>query len=257
MSTAANSGPQKRPGGRRVLFVDPPSVVQEQMIHFLVTAQYEAGIVKDPRRIQQVLRAFPQAIVYFNIDTRLPPTALEQIITGVINTQQQHGAEVGILSYNENKELAQRYLMEIGATAGYITLHLGFEKSARIIVRALEAAGARGDRRFVRVKAPTGKATMHVNLGESSVEGHILDISEAGAACLLKSDFGVNTYFDDIQLRLWGSITRTSGTIKGNRSTPQGTVSVIMFDEMSDSTVRGKLYGFVKRVMQNEIDALT
>lgn len=256
MSEPSPTAAQKRPGGRRVLFVDPPSVVQEQMIHFLVTAQYEAAIVRDPRYIQPVLRKFSRSIVYFNIDTRLPPNALEQIVRGVINTQSQHGAEVGILSYNENKDLAEHYLMEVGTTAGYITLYLGFEKSARILIKALEAAEARGDRKFVRVKAPTGKASMNINTGSSRVEGQILDISEAGAACLLGDDFSVGTYFDDIQLRLWGGLARTSGTIRGTRATPHGTVSVVMFDPFTESGIRGKLYAFLKRVMQYEIDAL-
>ncbi len=247
---------ERRPGGRRVLFVDPPSVIQEQMIHFLVTAQYEAGVVKDPRNVQPVLRAFPGSIVYFNIDTRLPPNAMEQIVQGVVNTQSQHGAEVGILSYNENPEMAQRYLMDIGATCGYITLHIGFEKSARIIIRALDAVEARGERRFVRVKAPVGKAALGINMGESAVDGQILDISEAGAACLLKDDFGIGTYFADIQLRLWGSLTKVSGTIRGTRSTPQGMVSVIMFDSITDGNVRKKIYEFAKRVMQAEIDKI-
>ena len=55
------------------------------MIHFLVTAQYEAAIVKDHRRINAVLRAFPESVVYFNIDSRLPPAVLEQIVRAVIN----------------------------------------------------------------------------------------------------------------------------------------------------------------------------
>jgi len=243
-----------RPGGRRVLFVDPPSVIQEQMIHFLVTAQYEAGVVKDIRTIPKVLNAFPQSVVYFNLDSRLPPETLEQIVQDVINTKNQHGAEVGILSYNENRELAQHYLMEIGTTGGYLTLHIGFAKSARIIMRALDAVEARGDRKFVRVKAPPDKATLNINLGERSVVGQIVDISEAGTACLLKEEYSVGTYFNDIQLRLWGSVTQTSGTLRGTRSTSRGTVSVIMFDPITDSKAREKLYGFIKRVMQNEID---
>jgi hypothetical protein len=256
VSDAVETGPQQRPGGRRVLFVDPPSVIEEQMIHFLVAAQYETAVVPDPRKIQPVLRKFPRSVVYFNIDTRLPPSALEQIVRGVKNTEAQHGAEIGILSYNNNQELAEKYLMELGITAGYITLHIGFEKSARIIIRALEAAQARGERKFVRVKVPTGKASLNINTGSSTVEGQILDISEAGAACILKTDYGVGTHFNDIQLRLWGNLARTSGTIRGERTSPQGKVSVIMFDQFSDSAARGKLYRFLRRVMQHEVEML-
>lgn len=256
MSDSETQQPNRRPGGRRVLFVDPPSVIQDQMIHFLVAAQYEAGIVGDPRRVIPVLRKYPRSIVYFNVDSRFPAQALEQVVRGVIDTQESHGAEVGILSYNENREAAQKYLMEYGASGGYITLHLGFEKSARVIVRALEAAEARGERKFVRVKAPVGKASLNINTGQDPVHGEILDLSEAGIACRLRGDYGVGTYFQDIQLRLWGSLAKVSGTIRGNRESPHGRVSVIMLDPISDSTSRGKIYGFIKRVMQHEIDSI-
>lgn len=113
------------------------------MIQFLVTAQYEAAVIRDHRKVNPVLNAFPGSVVYFNIDTRLPPEALEQIIRAVIAGAPNHGAEVGILSYNPNPDLARHYLMEIGVTCGYVILELGFQKSARIVIKALEAAQAR------------------------------------------------------------------------------------------------------------------
>lgn len=245
-----------RPGGRRVLFVNPPSVVQEQMIHFLVTAQYEAAIIKDHRRINAVLNAFPNSVVYFNIDSRLPPGALEQIVRAVINGKPQHGAEVGILSYNPNPEMAERYLMELGATCGYVILELGFQKSARIVIKALEAAEARGERRFVRVRVPAGKGSLQFSLGTGSYTGAILDISEAGMAASVAVEMSPGTILPDIQLRLWGSIVSIGGTVRGSRQSPAGLVYVIMFDEISDSRARQKIYQFLRRVMQYEVDQL-
>ena len=257
MSAPDTRRPTGRPYGRRVIFVDPPSVVQDQMIHFLVTAQYEAGLVGNPRRVLPVLRRFSRALVYFNIDSRLPAKMLEQVIHSVIDTRESHGAEIGILSYNENKEAARKYLIDYGASAGYITLHLGFEKSARTIVRALEAAEARGERMFVRVNSSVGEASLNINTGQDALQGDILDLSEAGIACLLKGDCGVGTYFQDIRLRLWGSLARVSGTIRSQRGSPHGRVSVIMLDPISDSSTRRTFYGFIKRVIQHEIDSIS
>lgn len=256
MSNEGGSGRPFRPSGRRVLFVDPPSVIQEHMIHFLVTAQYEAGVVRDHRAVHAVLRKYPNSIVYFNLDTRMPPGALEQIIRAVIAGSSHHGADVGILSYNENKELARHYLMDVGVTLGYITLGLGFEKSARIIIKALEASEARGDRRYVRVKAPTNKALLNLKSDSGTVNGRILDISEAGMACTLSAEYSKGTYLENIQLQLWGNLATVNGTIEGTRETPTGRIYVVMFDPISESKTRGKIYSFLKRVMQHEIDAV-
>ena len=252
------SGRSTRPGGRRVLFVDPPSVVQEHMVHFLVTAQYEAAIIKDHRVVQAVLSRFPKSVVYFNGDSRLGHGSLDQIIRAVIGGRDRHGADVGVLSYNESKDMAQHYLMDMGVTCGYITLNIGFEKSARIIMKALEAAEARGDRKYVRVTVPTGRGKFNVNLNarEKTIAGTIFDISEVGMACRLVEDFPNGTVFPDVQLQLWGSLCRVSGTVAGKRDTPDGPVTVMMFDPITESSTRGKIYAFLKRVMQHEVDAV-
>lgn len=244
-------------GGRKVLFVDPPSVVQEQMIHFLVTAQYEAAIVKDPRRVVPVLAKFPCSIVYFNLDSRFPPNELEQIVRTLVSNRSRYQAEVGVLSYNSNPEAAKTYLMDIGASCGYVTLSLGFKQSARIIVRALEAAEARGQRRFVRVKAPAGRASLNVSSDGGYIGGTIIDLSIAGIACTLDQAFEKGTELDDLQLQLWGVRVKVSGTVAGVRQEGGRRVTVILFESISDSGTREKLYAFITRVMQFEVDQVS
>lgn len=243
--------------GRRVLFVDPPSVIQEQMIQFLVTAQHEAAIVGDPRKIMPVIRRISGAIVYFNIDSRLPPGALEQIVRGVINTRSEHGADVGILSYNENSELAHKYLMDLGVTCGYVVLSLGFEKSARIVLKALAAAEAQGKRKYVRVKPPRGKASLNIVCTDGYIEGQIVDISAVGVAASLDREVSVGTELENVQLKLWGTLLTLSARVAGTRTTPYGKIHVLMYEEITDSARRGKIYAFLKRVMQHEVDELS
>ncbi len=240
--------------GRKVFFVDPPSVVEDQMIHFLVTAQYEVAVVKNPRSITRVLTRFPCSIVYFNLDSRFPAEELEHVVRSIVGANKQLNTDVGVLSYNENPDSARLYLMEIGATCGYVTLSLGFKQSARIIVRALEAAEARGKRRFVRVKPPSGRASLNVGLDGSYVAGRIIDLSIAGAACTLEREFTAGSMLDDIQLQLWGTLARVSGKIAGVRGSGPTATSVIVFDEIQHSSMREKIYGFLTRVMQHEVD---
>lgn len=240
--------------GRRVLFVDPPSVIEEQMIQFLVAAQFEAAIVKDPAALLRVLQKFPGAVVYFNLDSRMKPEELERLVAGVVGTREKHGAEVGILSYNENKEAARRYLMELGATCGYVVLQLGFRQSAQIVVRALEAVEAKGQRKFVRVKTPTGRAKLNVTVGGVQVNGQIIDLSIAGLACSIPKNLPKGTRLDDIQLQLWGTFARVSGVVAGVRGSTAASLTVVMFAPITDGPTKAKIYEFQKRVMQAEVD---
>ncbi len=244
-----------RSAGRKVLFVDPPSVIEDQMIQFLITAQYEAAVVKDIARLQPLLKKDPDAVIYFNLDSRTGREEQERIMTEILTSKEQNNYVVGILSYDKNEEIAQKYLMELGASGGYITLDLGFKKSAQILMMALDAAEAKGDRQFVRVKVPKGKGALNIETGSEKYEGEIIDISVAGMACTITGSFPTGTYLQSIQLRLWGQLIRISGTVAGSRGTAGGAVWVVMFDADLDPETRSKINLFLKRVMQFEVES--
>ncbi len=243
-------------GGRRVFFLYPPSVIEDSMIQFLITAQYEAAIIKDHRSLMPVIKKFPNSIIFCNLDAKMDENELEKLIRHVVETREQHGCEIGVLSYNQDPQLAEKYLIDIGVTAGYVTLKIGFEQSARIIIKTLEAAEARGRRQFVRVKVPTGKGSMGFNLGRQRIDGELLDVSVAGVACRLPENFETGTPIEDIQLRLWGTIASVSGKIAGFRGSKGSYTYVIMFDEPVSSLVRGRVYTFIRKVLQSQVDML-
>lgn len=248
------SGTQRSPG-RKVLFIDPPSVIEDQMIQFLITAQYEAAVVKDVEKIRPLLRKYPDSILYFNLDSRTGKSTQESIMTELLSAQEQHNYVVGILSYDKNEELAEKYLMEMGATGGYITLDLGFKKSAQILMRVLDAAEAKGSRKFVRVTVPNGKGELNIETGTDKYQGDIIDISIAGMACSFNGSFSKGSYLKSIQLRLWGQLVTLSGTVAGSRETSSGPVWVVMFDQNLDPETRSKINSFLKRVMQYEVES--
>lgn len=255
-SAKVSKGPEEGHGGRRVFFLYPPSVVEDSMIQFLITAQYEVAIIRDHRALIPVIKNFPNSIVFCNLDSKVDPEELERLIRHVISTKPDHGCEIGVLSYNKDPELAEKYLIDIGVTAGYVTLKIGFEQSARIIIKTLEAAEARGRRKYVRVKVPQGKGSIGIKMGRRTIDGELLDVSVAGVACRLPEEFQNGTVLDDIQLRLWGSIARVSGNIAGFRGSKGRYTYVVMFDEPVSSISRGRIYGFIRKVLQAQVDAL-
>ena len=226
------------------------------MIQFLVSAQIEAAIIKDHERIDTIVRRYPKAILYFDIESHLREPDWERLIRNLLSRYGEAGIDVGIVSYNDDPELAQKYLMEVGTRAGYIQLKLGFEQSARIMLKALEAAEARGSRKFVRVRVPAGKGQINVRQFGRTYDGDLVDISIAGLAFRTDGPFEKGDYVQDMQLKLWGTLVTVSGKIFGSRETPQGTIQVIMFDSTITSTARGKIMGFLRKVMQWEIDSI-
>ncbi len=242
--------------GRKVLFIDPPSVIEDQMIQFLINAQHEAAVVKDIGNVQKVIQKHPNAVLYFNLDARTGKEEKEQMIAELLAKKDQHNLIIGILSYDKNEELAKKYLMELGANGGFITLDLGFKKSAEILLRVLDAAEAKGKRRFVRVKVPAGKGSYNIDTGTQKYEGDIIDISIVGMACTANASFSKGASLDNIQLRLWGNLVPISGTVAGSRQAGNGLVWVVMFDTELPSETREKIYFFLRRVMQHEVEAV-
>lgn len=243
-----------RLAARRIFFVNPPSVVEESMIQFLVSAQYEAAVVRDYRRLPAILRAYPRSIDYFNIDNGMSEPEWERFIRGIIIGKARHGASVGVISYNDNQELTRKYLMDVGVEAGFIKLKLGFQESARILFRSLDAAEAKGGRRYIRAKVPAGKASLNLAMDGKVSTGELEDISAVGMACYLPAEYGVGTSLSSVQLRLWGSLVLVDCKVVGTRAVNGRTLTVLLFDAPMPAATRGKIFTFVRRVIQHEAD---
>jgi hypothetical protein len=150
--------------------------------------------------------------------------------------------------------------MDIGVSCGYVGLKLGLVESAKIILKTLEANEAKGGRRFVRVNCPAGKSIISVSVGGHLFKGSILNLSSAGIACVFDAaDLPVKTgaIVEDVQMQLWGAIVRTSMQYMGNR--PQdgvGTLHIMIFETFRDYESKGKVFTFIRKSLQDEIDQL-
>ena len=82
----------------------------------------------------------------------------EEYIKGIIGSEGTKDVRIGIVSYNENKELAEKYLMELMVPCGFIRLKLGIEESTQIILKASTVAG--GDTRTQSTWFPNGGETI-------------------------------------------------------------------------------------------------
>ncbi len=246
--------------GRKVFFLYPPSVVQDELIWEVVRHEYEVYLLKDHRRARALLARYPDSILFVNIDAELKEPEWEDYIRGVVESSRYADVRVGILSYNNDEALARKYLMDIGVSAGFVKLSLGLQESTEIILRVLEANEARGRRKYVRAKTtdPASPATFNVRIGGELKSGVIRDISSVGMACSFDEfvQLPERSYLRDIQLKLRGGLTTISGVVTGARS-DVGTVYVVMFDPRGSGDARTRIRRFVHRYLQQQIERET
>ena len=227
----------------------------------LVRAEYDVALLGDHAKALRLINHFPSSILFCNIDdSHQSEVDWQEYARGIVANQAKNDARIGILTYDPQPEMASTYLMDIGVPCGYIGLKLGLSDSAKIILRTLEANEAKGGRRFVRVKCPAGKAVISINVRGHLYKGTVIDLSSAGIACVFEASLSLKpgAVEEDIQMQLWGAIVRVSMTYMGSREQEGfGTVCILMFEVFKDLDSKSKLFSFIRKSLQAEIDQLS
>jgi len=245
--------------GRKVFLLYPHSVIQDEMLDVMIMNGYEAYIVRDHKKAQRLLEHFPGSIMFINIDEKLSEKEWEHYIKELQNDPKTHSSSLGILSYNTNKDLMQKYLMEMSVPCGYIQLKLGIQASTKIMLEALKANEAKGRRKFIRATCEDDStATLNYkNQDGAMYYGKLLDISSAGVAAKMDKfgDFPPNSLLRGVQLKLRGTLVLTDLILMGNRKGDVNEV-IFLFDPKMPQEQKLIIHRFIKQSLQRYIDAL-
>ena len=113
--------------GRKVFILNPHTVVTDDLVGGLLAAEYEVYLLKEQHRAIQVLRQFPDSVLFINIDSGPNNEFWETYVRNMIKDPALDTIRIGILSYDPSPELAKRYLMDIGVPCGFVRLRLGVQ----------------------------------------------------------------------------------------------------------------------------------
>ncbi len=243
--------------GRKVFFLYPHSVFTESMLLEILANQYEVYVLKNHETAWKAAAKFPGSIIFVNIDKELPKGDWESWVRRLKAEPKTAETRVGILSYDADQAMAQKYLMELSVPCGFIQLKQGIAESKKIILKTLEANEARGKRRYVRARCPDPqKATFNMRLGGRLLSGVIRDISAAGMSFRLEKQVPMkaNTVLDDIQLKLKGVICRASGVYVGEMKDGQPR-NLLMFRQPVPPDTVDKIHKFIFFSLQQDLDS--
>jgi hypothetical protein len=242
--------------GRKVFFLHPHSVLNEDLLVEILSQEYEVYSLRDHDSAARIAAAFAGSIFFVNIDEALRESQWETWIRRLISEKATASARVGIMTYNPDPSLARKYLMEVGIPCGYIQLKLGTAEGKAIILKTLAANEARGRRQFVRARCTdTRKASFNVTVRGAHLTGQILDISVAGMSIRFDMTVQLRPHepLDDVQLRLRGTLCRLSCTFAG--ALPSGADGfLLMFRTPLSDDVRSKIHRFIFLSLQEEMD---
>ena len=244
--------------GKKIFLLHPHSVIKEEMLDLLIMAGYETYTIIDEKRAKKLLAKFPGSIMFINIDEGSNEKTWEKYTKDIMEDPATKASRLGIMSYNQDKVLMKKYLMDMAIHCGYVQLKLGLQESTKIILGALEANEARGRRKYIRAECEDDINAM-VNFKNSSglCHGKILDISSAGIAARFDEAFqlGNSTRIKDVQLKLRGGIVMTEMIYMGLRRDDKH-VYIMLFDNKLSTENKLVIHHYIKQCLQKYIDSL-
>ena len=243
--------------GKKVFFIYPHSVIQNQLIQDLVDREYEVYFINDYKKVDSICEFYTSPILFINIDEGMEEPEWEKLIRSIMDKDSTGHSKIGIVTYNENTLLAQKYLMDLMVPCGFIKLKLGVNDSTDIIIKTLDANEVKGKRKFVRARCTRVEASLNVSFKGRLYDGHIIDISSVGMAVTFDNqpDMAKNTYLKDIQLKLRGILLRVSAVVIGHRMAEENqTIFVLLFDQYVTSQIKSKLRSFINKTLQHEME---
>jgi hypothetical protein len=244
--------------GKKIFLLHPHSVIHQEMLDILIMAGYETYTLLDEKKARKLLEKFPGSIMFINIDEGLKEPEWETYMRGIMDDPKTKESRLGIMSYNQDKALMQKYLMDLAIPCGYIQLKLGLQESTRIILAALEANEARGRRKYIRADCEEDiNATMNFKEGSAMVHGKILDISSAGIAARVEKApaLAPNSVVREIQCKLRGGLFMTDAIFMGTRRDDKSDY-IFLFDPKMSQDNKLTVHRYIKLCLQKYIDAL-
>ena len=243
--------------GKKIFILYPHSVIRDEFLDILIMAGFESYILHDHKRALKLLDKFPDSIMFINIDEGMPEKEWEAYIRGIQENPQTKECRLGILSYNTDQALMQKYLMDIAVPCGYIQLKLGVKESTKIMINALEANEARGRRKYIRAFCENdSNATVNVKHYSGFYYGKILDISATGIAAKFErfESLPTNSKIKEMQLKLRGGLVLIDAILIAKRD---DNLCVFLFEisKMNpDHTLI--IHRFIKYTLQHYMDNL-
>jgi L-rhamnose mutarotase len=244
--------------GKKIFLLYPHSVIRDEMLDMLIMAGYETYTLVDEKKAKKLLAKCPGSIMFINIDEGLKENEWEKYIKDIMEDPLTQDSRLGIMSYNQDRDLMQKYLMELSIPCGYVQLKLGLNESTRIILGALEANEARGRRKCIRADCHDDINASINFKGDSGVyHGKILDISAAGIAAKYDkfASLPTNSVLKDVQLRLRGGLVMTDMIFMGQRHGDRQ-VQIQLFDPKMSTNNKLVIHRYIKQCLQKYIDGL-
>jgi hypothetical protein len=243
--------------GRKLFFLYPSALIQNQIAAELIQQEFEVYISKDHVKLRRILKKYSNSIVFANINDGIVEAEWEAWIRGVMGDPETAGVDIGIVCSGDNEALKRKYLAQIKIRCGYTVLKSDLNPALKQILEILKTVDAKGRRKYIRAMPENeSKTTVNFPINGTFVNGIIKDISVVGFSCAFDEDPGLakNSLFQDVQVKLQTMLLKVEGIIFGSRMDGETKIYVVLFTQRTDPDVKTRIRKFIQSSLQSKIE---
>jgi hypothetical protein len=244
--------------GKKIFFLYPSRVMLNGIVEELIQQEYEVYIIRDHEKMRNVLKQFPDSIVFVNIDEGIPEKDWEAWICGVMKDPPTAKAGIGVLTASTNETLERKYINKVRLQCGFTVVKTDALPAIRKLYAILQSVNARGRRKYIRVNTENESMTA-INIPHNGIfiEGTIRDISVVGLSCTFNEDPGLekNSLCQNMQIKLGSTLLKAEGIVFGSREDEFARVYVFLFTQRTDPDMRVRIRKFNQSILQSRMDA--
>ena len=111
--------------GRRVFFLYPHPIIQEELLQTILMNEYEVYLIKDHVRLLPILRTYPDSLLFLNADAEAKGFDGVDCVRSIMTSEEMKGAKVGVISYRKDNRLDRVLVNELGVPCGFVHLRPG------------------------------------------------------------------------------------------------------------------------------------
>ncbi|MBI9100721.1 MAG: hypothetical protein JEY91_19775 [Spirochaetaceae bacterium] len=235
---------------KKIFFIYPNSYIRNEIIFPLIDLEYETYVIEDHKLIPIIQNNYSGSLLLINIDEKLTPQQWEKQILSTPDL------EIGVMTYNENKNTELKYKSLYKISCGYNVLRKRPELLLENLIKTLDSFTVNEKRMFIRTRFKDMAANFELHHTGQRRTGFIHDISSIGMTLVFKKPLKIekNSLLKDISLYIHESVIVASGIFMGaSRNENDSIVYVILFDKTMKESSRSRIRLVINRDLQKKL----
>lgn len=245
---------------RKVFFLHPQAVVQDELVRALVAENFEAYLLRNHVSARMILRDFPDSILLVQTDSGLEEQKWIEYADGLKANPFFSGLTICVLSVSGDDEIRKFYLERSASfSCGFSYGGYNFAVTYPRIKEMLERERANPPGISIKGTVPESlNASVVFTRDHNRYEGRLREISISGLTC--KIDGKEPLYPGEVPIpAIIVTYARTQFTVSGRIAGNHGnddSIHLILFDTTALVDKRDDIFDLIHTCLQAQIEAL-